>query len=396
MSAYQLGLAAPDLMDQVARLRQQFWGGTRADNLAYLKWRYLTNPYLTDPLIYLAFHEGRVVGMRAFYATSWMVHGLDEPQILPCGTDTGIAEEHRDKGLFAELTDFAIAGLIDRGFPYVINLSATPANLVTSVMTMGWRKVGSFEPLIRSTTSPSEVGAAVETGTAASTSNPLAQRLKRATWLRRLVRQTRTIQRNAFAGNPFSDFDAYLRRSTENASVAVTAEPRPRAMAKLAKRFDDPQRLHHVRDETFFSWRYRNPLATSRFSPYLVHRRFLFLGGSDARAYAVLQAHPGNHLVNLVDWAGDEGAFGELLDIAITGLESKRIGIWGATLPTAFRNRLGESAFEPDDQNPNARREGFIVKALLPTESAPWVMGDRRLLDMSSWDLRMIQSDAFM
>ena len=396
INKYTFEVFEPGLLDQVARLRQEMWGGSRSDNVAYLNWRYLANPYLADPLIHVARHQGRVVGMRAMYGTSWVFPGLDHPQVLPCGADTGISPEHRDTGLFSDLTDFAIADVKHRGFRFAINMSATPANLVTSIMTMGWRKVASYEPLIWSSEPLTAAVPSEATGGATFADHPLVQRLKRSNWLANAARQTRTVRRNAFGTSPFAELDNHLRHAAKDSSIEITSEPRPRLMATLADRFDDPERIHHLRDETYFARRYGNPLATSRLSPYRVLRRFLFLDTGDAAGYAVLQGDPGGTRVNLVDWAGAEETFSELIRVVIALVKPKQLGIWGTTLPIPFKQRLDHSDFRPDVSQPATRREGFIVKALVDNETEPWAMGGNRLLDIASWDLRMIQSDAFM
>jgi GNAT superfamily N-acetyltransferase len=396
MSEYQLEVFKPELINQIARLRQQIWGGSRAANVAYLNWRYLANPYLADPLIHVARHQGRVVGMRAMYGTCWVVPGLAHPHVLPCGADTGISPEHRDTGLFSDLTEFAVADVLDRGFRFAINMSATPANLVTSIMTMGWRKVGSYEPLIRLSGPLTAAVLSEATGGTPISAHPLVQQLKRSSWLANAARQTRTLRRNAFGTSPFAELDNHLRHAARDTSIEITSEPRPRLMATLAARFDDPERIHHLRDKTFFAWRYQNPLAISRLSPYRVLRRFLFLDTGDAAGYAVLQGHPGDRRVNLVDWAGDEETFSELIRVVIALVKPERLGTWGTTLPIPFKQQLDQSDFGPDESDPNARREGFIVKALVPDETKPWAIGGYRLLDIASWDLRMIESDAFM
>ena len=396
MSEYRFEVFKPELLDQVVRLRQELWGGSRSDNIAYFIWRYLENPYLADPLVYVARHQGRVVGMRSMYGTGWVVPGIDHVVILPCAADTGITEQHRGNGLYADLTGFAMAGLGDQGLPYVINMSATPANLITSIMTMGWRKVGSFEPLIRSAIPLSAGGPPAATAPVASVATPLVRQLKRSEQLRRVVRKARTARRNAFGRNPFGELDQHLRHAGSFSSVEVTSEPRPSVMANLAARFDDPRRIHHLRDETYFAWRYSNPMATRRWSPDRVHRRFLFLSAGNDAGYAVLQGDPGGSRVDLVDWTGDEGSFAELLRIAITLIKPEHLGTWAVTVPAPFKQRLDQSGFVPDGRDSLARRKGLIVKALLSNESDKWTIGNHELLDITNWDLRMIQSDALM
>ena len=316
MSDYKIEVLEPTMLEQVVALRQQLWGGSRVDNVAFLTWKYLANPYLTDPLIHVVRHQGSVVGMRAMFGTSWLVPGIDHPVILPCAADIGIAVEHRDKGLFTELNSAAEATLIDHGFRYVINMSATPANQITSIMTMGWRKVGVYEPLIRSTGPTNTAGRPESAGTARSP-GALVQLSKRSKWLRNVARQTKRVRQNTFGKNPFAELDKHLRDAGGDSLVEITTEPRPEKMAELAARFDDRERIHHLRDETYFAWRYSTPLAMYRLHPGPLHRRFLFWGAGNAEGFAVFQGDPGATRVNLVDWSGDEATFAKLLNTAI-------------------------------------------------------------------------------
>ena len=384
MSKYRIQIFEPGLLDHVARLQQQLRGGSRSDNRAYLTWKYLENPYLTDPLLYIARHRDRVVGMRGMYGTSWLVPGLDHPQVLPCAADTGISPDHRDSGLFADLTDFALADLNNRGFPYVINMSATPANYVTSIMTMGWRKVGSYEPLIRSTTPISVATPERPKLGAISAMKRLSTGLN-SKRVRAAVRSARRLRRKAFGRNPFSEFDQHLRPVGAD-SVEIALRPRQDAMERIASQFDPRTAIRHLRDETYFAWRYANPHATYR---------FLFLGADDSQGYAVLQGTSGSPAIQLVDWAGEAESFAELLDATISLSKPAQLGTWGATAPPAIRQHLGRAGFVPDRIDSRARRGGLIVRSLSAGEIDDWSIGTRPLLDLDNWDLRMILSDRY-
>ena len=189
MSKYQFAVLDPELLDQVVPMRLQIGAYSRSGDLAYLTWKYLKNPYLPDPLIYVVRSEGRVVAMRGMYGTSWVVPGTDRPQVIPCSADTAIAPEHRSTGLFADLTDFMVAGLVERGYRHVINMGATPANHVASIVNLGWRKVGSYEPLVRSTGAVDRSGPPEATARTTSLVDPLLRWLKRSELLRKAVRR---------------------------------------------------------------------------------------------------------------------------------------------------------------------------------------------------------------
>ena len=97
-------------------------------------WRYLNNPFTTNPVIYLAMHKNLVVGFRGFVVHHF-VKGLAEPFPVYSPADTIIHPEYRGKRLFYRLNhsffeDFQFSGK-DKGI--ILNLSSneqsTPLNL---------------------------------------------------------------------------------------------------------------------------------------------------------------------------------------------------------------------------------------------------------------------------
>ena len=80
-----------------------------------------------------------------------------------------------------------------------------------------------------------------------------------------------------------------------------------------------------------------------------------------------------------------------LLDTVMASIKPVRLGTWSATLPGAVRTHLVQSGFVPERGNLQARWQGLLIKSLNSGGALP---GDRQLLDINNWDLRMIQSDA--
>jgi hypothetical protein len=385
MSKYRFELFEPSLLDQVAKLRKQLWGRSLASNRAYLRWKYLENPYLSDPLIYVIRLGDEVVGMRGMYGTRWDVPGLDRAPILPCAADSGIRTDHRDSGLFGDFTAFALADLKDRGYRFVINLSATPANYVTSIMTMGWRKIGSYDPIIRSKRPPGEPGPTRRPAVRPANGNRLAQRLKESKRVSAAVRSLRSLRKSALGRDPFSELDGHISRA-DAGPVAISRVPRPDLMETLAAPPGSPPAIRHARDATYVSWRYGNPQA---------NYRFLFHGRREPAAYFVLQGTARNSGFHLVDWAGEPEPFGDLLDATISLGNPAQFSTWGATTPDAIRCHLSRAGFESSRSGPMARWGGFIAHALSDDTTSDWSLGSRGLLDLDNWDLRMILSDRF-
>ena len=94
-------------------------------NAAYLDWKYHQNPYIREPLIYLAFVDEQLVGMRGVFGTRWEVGEPSESFTLPYADDLVIDPGFRRGGVHGQLMRFALDDLERRGYRYLINL--TPA-----------------------------------------------------------------------------------------------------------------------------------------------------------------------------------------------------------------------------------------------------------------------------
>jgi hypothetical protein len=151
-------------------------------------------------------------------------------------------------------------------------------------------------------------------------------------------------------------------------------------------------RLRHVRDEAFFEWRFRNPLC---------RYRFLFLETAEAEldGYLVLQAPVWRYRneIRLADWEARTPAGREtLLRTVVERLAPPVAAVWSATLSGEVRELLTRAGFAPVRRGTEELRPSILAK--LVQEDAPetdWFVAGRSLLDLASWDLRMIDSDNF-
>ncbi len=143
---YEIVKYAPRFKRQVAELQGHLWGPNVALNLRYLEWKHEENPYVDEPLVYLAFHGGELVGMRSMFGARWEAGSREF--LIPCAADLVIAPEHRDRGLFPRIMEATLEDLALRGYEYVFNMSAGTVTRLAS-LTMGWRGIGSVEPMSR-------------------------------------------------------------------------------------------------------------------------------------------------------------------------------------------------------------------------------------------------------
>jgi hypothetical protein len=182
----------------------------------------------------------------------------------------------------------------------------------------------------------------------------------------------------------------------------MVVEPTPRAgpMAALVAELGGDGRIQHVRDRRYLEWRFQNPLSAYRF--------LYWAGGAELEGYLVLQA-PARRLggvVSIVDWeARDDTVRAGLLDAALAWGRFDDIAVWTDALPATARGLLFDAGFVAAPPagsigtafRTKAVRPTVLVKPVRPGAMAPrdWDVDGRSLLDLGSWDLRMIYSDTF-
>ena len=161
-------------------------------------------------------------------------------------------------------------------------------------------------------------------------------------------------------------------------------------MAELVERLPYDGRLRHIRDQEYFSWRFKNP-----FRDY----RFVFWKEDFLRGYLVLQGHLPNDQnrgkVNIIDWeATSTPILKELLGTAIRRGKFGHLFSWTATLSTEKRTILADAGFSSMQQARGSKYRNCVITRPVRNDLPPdmWMISDRHLLDISNWDLRMLYS----
>jgi hypothetical protein len=246
----------------------------------------------------------------------------------------------------------ALKDLADRGHTYVLSMGTRP-KVLTSNMRLGWRIVGSLRPLGR-------------TGTELT-----------------LPRESHT--------NHFDILDSISEECNQKLGrVSIEKVPRAREMAELAGRLTKDVRIRHVRDETYYAWRFENPRSKYR---------FLFWCDPRIEGYVVLQAaaFPSTESIGIIDWqATSDQVRAELLDSVLRLACDRSLITWSATLTEKERSLLETVGFE---SLPETITSYPWVAAVRPVRdemlNQEWRLGDQRLLEIGNWDFRMLNSRAF-
>jgi len=373
MADYRIVSYRPSYRSQIAELQNNLWGRNTELNAAYFDWKYLRNPYVKDPLVYLALYQEQVVGMRGLVGAEWEFGSPRQRQVLPLAADMVIAPNHRNRGLVTLLMKAALEDLAEKHYTYVVSMEARPATLLSQITT-GWRQVGSLEPMERSV-APSRSFPGVR---ALLKKSPFVVRAYRSV----RPRQIQKANRDA-AGLFGSPKDQTLTRH-----VVMETLPRPEEMAELGDRLGPDARIRHVRDATYYAWRFQNP--RSRY-------RFLFWRQRRMEGYLVLQAESSEawESVRVIDWqASSDRVLAELFDSTVKMVRGRTLCIWSATMKENERRILEAAGFQRLNQatNPKAVTVRPVSDEVLSQE---WVLGSQRLLTMANWDFRMIHSRAY-
>lgn len=358
----------------VAELQTGLWSTDAASNRAYLEWKYEQNPYGSEPNIYLALDRGEIVGMRGLYASRWEV-GLPAREVdVLIADDFFLRPDHRNEGLATGIMRGAFDELRGKGGAYAFNLTGGFLTLLGS-LAMGWRSAGQLDEA-RRLTIPRMARMAVRHG------------LQKVPFLRRYADHVFPVP--GFESGVFTNVDRCPCpvRTTSGVTVQIEAQPRSREMAELIVRLGYDGRIRHVRDETYFDWRYREPLHEYRFffaegdalQGYLVVQHTTHLAGARGRVSIVdLEATSPEVRSALVETVVRTGCFEDVMT-------------WTATLDPGSINDLTRFGFKPIDRKPLRHPVKHVL--VRPIDDADlqhdWLLGDVKLLDLGNWDLRMI------
>lgn len=339
---YEILSYEPAFETEVARLRA-ILTPTRdvEDSRRYLTWKYAENPYLPGGSMAVARHEGRIVGMRGAYGSLW--HDGDTVHTVPVLSDLVVEEAHRAHNLPSALLRHLLQTMEDRRHRFVFSLSATPA-VALSALKQGFKLVAPIDPI---------------------------SRMQRFTFarFRTLPPQFRRLDRN-------------LARRRLPAPLSAGCEPRPQAMAALVSAIAaSAKRWRHVRDEAFFSWRFRHPVADYR---------FVYCDGADGLdGYLVLAALRGQTWMPTViaDWEGRNLTVKrQLLQAALKLGRFPRMTCWRFGQAAEDGGLLAEMGFvaDPTLEGSRALGQSILVRPL----------SDGPMPERGSMTYRMIFSDA--
>ncbi len=367
----------PEHKDAVAIFQTGLWSPDVALNRRYLEWKHEENPYVVAPRAYLAIDNGELVGMRSFYPSRWQVGRPTREVDILVADDLLVREDRRDEGIVSAMMRAAFDDLRSEGAEYVFNLTGGPVTVLGS-LAMGWRSAGFLDGVgLRSQAQRWRVS--------------VRERMKSMRFAWRYADSPRL--QAGIERYPFQRLDTRAGALLPgDMQLEVSATPRVEEMAALIERVDYDGRLRHVRDAMFLEWRFRHP-----FNEY----RFIYAGGTPLDGFLVLKwsgaRGRANLRVQIVDLeAVDERVSAALLEAAVKVGHFPELVTWRATLSPSVTGVLDRLGFEPVDRE--RATHGWpcvLVRSIDDTRlDEDWALCGTRLLDLSSWDMRMLYTMA--
>ncbi len=374
---YELVRYRPEHKAMVAEFQKELLSSDDRLNTRYLEWKYEKTPDRLESFVYLAFHQGKPVGMRGFHeATLEAGTPTRAVRVLIAG-DALISTPHRNRGLVARIMKMAEEDLAQSGYPYLVSLGGANRVNMLGLLTLGWRSAGQVRPTGR-VTMRAQAGHRL--------SRVLARQrvLWRFNWVRLLA--------SADQHNPFRHLDAARAGSgpDQASPIALESSPRVDAMAGLVERLGHDGRIRYRRDREYLDWRFRNPMN---------EYRFLYWEESRLEGYLVLSRRATDlgawYRVYIADLeATDLRIRSALLSAAMSWGRFPELVTWTASFPDAEIQLLESRGFVPVDLVDTARGCPCILVRPLRNDlpHAEWVLGARQLLDIRNWDIRVLYS----
>lgn len=350
-SAYDIVRYRPEHFEGALSVLAGLWLWERELSARFFRWRHLENPYVDAPLGIVALHRGEVVGFRGYFAQAFSP-GAGQADVVvlhPC--DTVVDPAHRNQGLSVAMGRLASEFDTAR-YRFMMNLSSSRNSRA------GYLKLG-FVPL------------------------------------------TKRIQFHRHGLNPFSWLAAARARRHPQPQhkqaparvrfgryrdILVAREPRPAEMAAIiAAEPPDGPALRLKQDETFFAWRYSNPV-----------RRYVFyyrMEGDVARAFTVFSISDDGRYGSLLDYGeAQSGLLRETFRYACRKRDFVALSAYGYGLDARARALLRGFGFTPGHSLNTLLQRGSVEALAPPILIRPIpAQFDESAFHIGTLDLRRIE-----
>ncbi|WP_158056596.1 GNAT family N-acetyltransferase [Halorussus halophilus] len=351
--------------DGVLKLDRIVWSRRRSPE--WFAWKYEQNPYVSDLPIHVAEYEGEIVGARPLLAFRLRVG--DSTQIALQPADTMVHPDHRGRGLFTRMTEQAIERYADREPTLFFNFPNRQAQ--PGYEKLGWREAGTRttyyriqnpEPLVSSLVDERlDRYADVASGVAGSVGSTLA--------------------------SGFNAVHDWFADDRSHVSVRRRDDVPAELLASLYRRAI-PEKIHAVRDEAFYRWRFASPVWDRK--TYLAEEDGDIVAAVIVRTRTNTDGVRWTQVAEVVPLGGGRRwldalarLFGQLLS---DHRRSHIVTVPGSVLPHEFLTARG---FRPNDRLPLSRLKSYhrtiAVRPIDDLDPESWRIDGVSLTDPSNW-----------
>lgn len=354
---YTIRLCEPADMDDFLSLYETVFGDDGSSE--WFQWKYIDNPYVSHIPMFVAEHDGKIVGTRPYLAFEMYVDGK---RLLSIQTgDTMVHPDHRRKGLFTRMTE--------RSFDYyggfddpVLKFSVPNALSRPGYLKLGCKEVGPLTTYYR-VQSPQSMAGSGATGLVAKAATPIARR--------------------------YYDYKLDSTRGKADNSITVTEHNTipVDAFVRLYQK-GSPAEIHAVRDHRFYRWRYGNPQW--EYTAYTATES----GETIAGIVIGRQERPDGAVVQLTEvvphrggdrrTAGLSTLLGHILDVH---RDAALVSVCGSSIPDSVLSAYGFLSDQSLPLSIVATPTVLITRLLNGEESPPWTVGTADLREMDGWNL---------
>lgn len=209
-----------DKKEIIDLLGNNFWSKSPKERCDYFKWKFEDNPFLDSPCAFVATYNDSIVAFRGYFVIP--IRNNDNMYFTAQLCDTFTHPDFRNKGLYSSLTAFSLNQLEKDGRFLVTQNTSSGGKTMKSCLKLGWKPISEREHLFKFTAKG-------------------------------------IICKLIGKSHDFIKADIFR----QDKHIIIADESRLDDMLTFSFKYD---RMSHIRDKVFYSWRLSNPLATYRYA----------------------------------------------------------------------------------------------------------------------------------
>ncbi|MFB6155155.1 MAG: GNAT family N-acetyltransferase [Haloferacaceae archaeon] len=357
----------PDDAAAFLDLYEDVWGVRKSAD--WFRWRFAENPHVDEVPMVLATHGSDLVGAEPNVVFRLRAGESDRIAYMPA--DWMVHPDHRRRGVFTSMTE----SLLDRyaDGPPALYFNFPSDDILPGLRKFDWRVVGSTPTFYR-------------------IQRPRAVANHSLAGGKRTARVGRAV--GSVAGPLARGYLATLDHlpSRRGGSVARHEGTPSRTLAALYER-TAPDRIHVVRDRSFYDWRFANPRWDVR--TYVTRR-----DGRPAGSLTVAEeTNRGCRIARILDvlpmdGTASDAVYRSLLEAAVA--DSGHADLLTYAGQALAPRLLGRFGFHPDDSLPLSlfsEQSRMVVRPAARAPEEPYRIAGRALVDPSNWLLSVADQD---